>query len=345
MDIFKKAAAYLEFVDGGLGYSCSGGLMNDTDASTTIPYLLTAHHCISTQASASSLEAFFDYITPTCLGSNQPGLGTLPRVNGATLLATGGTTDFTLMRLPSLPAGRGLLGSTNQTVTNGTLLYRLSFPLGASMGYSVTSLSTGVATCIDASRPNFLYSVRSLGAIFEGSSGSPVMRADGMVVGQLTGSCGPTAQADEGCDSSNAIVDGAMAGSWNSIVQWLNPAPTGPSTCVASASSLCLGANGRFKVEATFDTGAQQGQAQVVKLTDDSGYLWFFGASNVEAVVKVLDACSYNSRFWVYAGGLTNVQVVLTVTDTKTGAVKTYTNPRNTAFQPIQDVGAFATCP
>ena len=347
MDVFKRAAAYLEFVDGGLGYSCSGGLMNDTDSSTNIPYLLTAHHCFSTQAAASTLEAFFDYITPTCSGSSQPSLSSLPRVNGATLLATGAPTDFTFLRLSSLPSGRGLLGATNQAVTNSTLLYRLSFPLGASMGYSVSTMSTSVDICSDAPRSRFLYSVRSLGAIFEGSSGSPVVRSDGLVVGQLTGSCGPMAQDDEGCDASNALVDGAMAaGTWAAVSQWLNPAPpTAPSTCTPSATTLCLGTGGRFKVEATYDTGTQSGQAQTVKLTDDSGYLWFFDASNVEAVVKVLDACGYNSRYWVYAGGLTDVQVVLTVTDTKTGTVKTYANPQKTAFQPIQDVNAFATCP
>lgn len=120
-----------------------------------------------------------------------------------------------------------------------------------------------------------------------------------------------------------------------------------PTTaCVPSATALCLN-QGRFKVEATFNTGTQQGQAQVVKLTDETGYLWFFNANNVEAVVKVLNACGIPGapRFWVFAGGLTNVQTVITVTDTATGAVKTYTNPQGTAFQPIQDTGAFATCP
>jgi hypothetical protein len=43
----------------------------------------------------------------------------------------------------------------------------------------------------------------------------------------------------------------------------------------------------------------------------------------------------------VFAGGLTNVDTTITVTDTQTGAVKTYRNPANTAFQPIQDTAAF----
>jgi hypothetical protein len=117
-----------------------------------------------------------------------------------------------------------------------------------------------------------------------------------------------------------------------------------PGPCVADADTLCLNAD-RFKVEATFDTGSQSGVAQVVELTQDTGYFWFFGASNVEAVVKVLNACAFNNRYWVFAGGLTDVRTIITVTDTQTGTVKTYENPQGTPFQPIQDTGAFATCP
>jgi len=64
-----------------------------------------------------------------------------------------------------------------------------------------------------------------------------------------------------------------------------------------------------------------------------------------EMVVKVLNACALNSRYWTFAGGLTDVNVILTVTDTQTGAIQTYTNPQGTPFQPIQDTNAFATCP
>lgn len=80
---------------------------------------------------------------------------------------------------------------------------------------------------------------------------------------------------------------------------------------------------------------------------DDYGVFFFFDPDNIEMVVKVLDACNlegFNS-FWVFAGGLTNVEVELTVTDTQTGQIKTYSNPLNTPFQPIQDTQAFATCP
>lgn len=117
------------------------------------------------------------------------------------------------------------------------------------------------------------------------------------------------------------------------------------ATCAAGPTSLCL-SGGRFRVDVTWKTpDGRTGAGQAVPLTADTGYFWFFDPSNVEMVIKVLNACGYNSRFWVYAGGLTNVQVNVTVTDTMTGTAKTYTNPQGTGFKPIQDSSAFSTCP
>jgi hypothetical protein len=116
------------------------------------------------------------------------------------------------------------------------------------------------------------------------------------------------------------------------------------TNCVPSTTALCLQGS-RFEVEATFQApGGAVSSAQTVQLTSDSGYLWFFTASNVEAIVKVLAGCALNQHFWVFAGGLTNVQTMIKVTDTQTGAVKTYTNPQKTPFQPLQDTNALP-CP
>lgn len=118
---------------------------------------------------------------------------------------------------------------------------------------------------------------------------------------------------------------------------------TGP--CVADLRTMCLN-GGRFRVQAAWSTGeGEDGEGWPVLLTDDSGYLFFFSPANIEAVVKVLDACAVNDRYWVFAGGLTNVRTLLSVTDTEEGRVKTYINPLGRAFQPIQDTAAFATCP
>lgn len=118
----------------------------------------------------------------------------------------------------------------------------------------------------------------------------------------------------------------------------------GGGVCTSTPTALCL-SNERFRVETFWrrPDGAT-GQGQAVRLTPDTGYFWFFDSANLEAFVKVLNACGAGSRFWVFAGGLTNVEVLLRVTDTATGQVKEYLNPLGTAFQPIQDTNAFATC-
>ena len=138
-------------------------------------------------------------------------------------------------------------------------------------------------------------------------------------------------------------------------VQYYYPAAT-TAVCTPDATTLCLNAS-RFKVQAQYTTAAgtppigqiesaeASGPGQAVALTSDTGYFWFFSPSNVEAIIKVVDGTVLNGKYWVFAAGLTNVNVVITVTDTKTGAVKTYTNPQGTAFQPIQDTGAFAMAP
>jgi hypothetical protein len=119
--------------------------------------------------------------------------------------------------------------------------------------------------------------------------------------------------------------------------------PEAASSCAANATTLCLN-GGRFRVTADWETSTAIGHGTAVPLSGDTGYFWFFSSSNVEAIVKVLDGCGVNQHDWVFAGGLTNVKVTLTVTDTQTGEVKTYVNPQGTAFQPIQDTSAFAGC-
>jgi PKD repeat protein len=119
----------------------------------------------------------------------------------------------------------------------------------------------------------------------------------------------------------------------------------GTGGCVPSPSTLCLNDN-RFAVSATFRTSqGQSGNAVGTELTQDSGYFYFFNPANIEIVVKVLRGCGLNQHYWVFGAGLTNVEVELQVTDSQTGTVKTYNNPQGTAFAPVQDTNAFATCP
>jgi hypothetical protein len=118
----------------------------------------------------------------------------------------------------------------------------------------------------------------------------------------------------------------------------------GGGTCQTDPNTLCL-LNGQYSVTASWvNTTGGSGNGTAIALTGDTGYFWFFDATNVECVVKVLDGCAIDNARWVFASGLTNVQVTLTVTDTVGGTVKTYTNPQGVAFAPIQDTAALP-CP
>jgi hypothetical protein len=114
---------------------------------------------------------------------------------------------------------------------------------------------------------------------------------------------------------------------------------------VADDDTLCLTAD-RFAVTVEWRTANDEGIGHAVELTDDTGYFWFFNAANVEVVVKVLDACpTVFESFWVFAAGLTDVEVDLRVTDTQADETVTYFNDLKQRFEPIQDTTAFATCP
>jgi len=123
-----------------------------------------------------------------------------------------------------------------------------------------------------------------------------------------------------------------------------------PFDCVEDDTTLCL-VDDRFQVKVDWATSqGTSGVGMAEELTPDTGYFWFFEEDNVEMVIKVLDACPLpeninGDRFWVFAGGLTNVEVNIEVIDSETGVVKNYSNPINTPFQPLQDTNAFATCP
>lgn len=111
------------------------------------------------------------------------------------------------------------------------------------------------------------------------------------------------------------------------------------------AGALCLN-NRRFAIRVTWRDF--QGNTGVGKLapisSDSSGLFWFFTAQNWEVLVKVLDGCSLNNHFWVFAAATTNVEYALHITDTQTGATRTYTNPLGTSAPAITDTTAFATC-
>ncbi len=124
------------------------------------------------------------------------------------------------------------------------------------------------------------------------------------------------------------------------------------STCTPNATTLCIddqAGDKRWQVRISYHTaqgGGLSGDGHAIPLASlgvsHGGLFWFFGADNPEVLVKVLNACTFNQKFWIYASATTNVAYTLTVTDTKTGRTKVYSNPDGKIPAPVQDTSALA---
>ncbi len=117
-----------------------------------------------------------------------------------------------------------------------------------------------------------------------------------------------------------------------------------PTDC---PGALCLNGE-RFRVDVAWrtpqgTTGSATAAPGIV--SDDSGVLYFFSPDNWEMLIKVLNGCTINGRYWVFFAATTDVGFRLEVTDTETGEVQQYTNQIGQAAQAITDTTAFATCP
>jgi lysyl endopeptidase len=376
LDSYRHAVAQLFFIDQNQGFVCSGGLLADTQSDFT-PYLLTANHCFADQSAASSLEAVFDYFTSSCNGT-PPDETTLPTANGAQLLATSPTSDFTFVQLTSapdtVPSGhRFFLGwnANAGALTQGTLLYRLSFPCPDCPSgnpdperYSQSFVQlddNNFPYCgnpqppgVPKPRPQFIYAQLQTGGTFGGSSGAPLLLGNGQVVGQLNGGCAfSDHDPNNGCDYANSEFDGAFSVTFPSIATWLNPT-VAPGSCVPGATTLCIDhspGDKRFKIQVSYATsqgGGLSGSGSAIPLSSlgvtEGGLFWFFGASNPEMLIKIIDGCALDSKFWVFYAATTNVGFVVTVTDTVALHQVVYTNHDLQAAAPLQDTSALP-CP
>jgi Concanavalin A-like lectin/glucanases superfamily len=137
--------------------------------------------------------------------------------------------------------------------------------------------------------------------------------------------------------------NGALAGSGVNYFTFPAVLSCGSST----ATSLCL--NGRFSVTAKYRTGAPgtaEGIAQTAACTNPgSGIFWFFDANTWEVMVKSINGCGLNSRYWLFTAATTNVFYRLEVFDVRAGVNKIYFNYPGPPAPAVTDTNAFATCP
>ncbi|MEX8192533.1 trypsin-like serine peptidase [Comamonas guangdongensis] len=176
-------------------YYCTGTLLNNTRLDYA-PYFLSANHCVSTQASATSLRTDWFFRSASC-NSTAPNPQTAARLQGAALLYATSVTDTSLMLLNETPpAGVTLAGwDARGTAAPGGAIYALHQPQGDYLKYSEgqiqrydnCSLSGGGISCASGSaQSDFLSVVWNRGTTEGGSSGSALF-IGGRVVGTLSG--------------------------------------------------------------------------------------------------------------------------------------------------------------
>ena len=222
-DAARLATGRMTYVVGGQAKNCTGTLLNDLDHETIVPYFLTAYHCISTQAVASTLQVDWAWEREYCGG---PLPTVLESTNGATLLATDDTddgNDMSFLRLNGpLPGGLALAGWTTGHPDSA---YGIHHPAGS--WKRVTYLS-GVGACpgCPLCGDTFDYDFYDMdnGIIEGGSSGSGIFNFSGQLFGQLNGYCclyASCAGEDISCSSVDEYV--AIYGEFETtypLIEW-----------------------------------------------------------------------------------------------------------------------------
>ena len=211
----------------GLSYLCTGTLLNDATTSKT-PYFLTANHCVSTQAQASTLITDWFYHSASC-GSSTVSTDTRRLTKGSTLLYSTASTDTSFVQLNEAPpAGVVYAGSYfGAALSARSGIAGVHHPSGDMEKLSVGTLKgygqCGNGTCLDTDvSSGTFYGVNwQHGTTEGGSSGSALFYSIGSqryVSGQLYG-------GNASCREPNGTdYYGRFDVSYKAkIKQWLNP--------------------------------------------------------------------------------------------------------------------------
>ena len=111
--------------------------------------------------------------------------------------------------------------------------------------------------------------------------------------------------------------------------------------CLESSRVSCL-QDGRFKVRAYYDHEENQNRSARIRdalVGDAASLFYFFTFDNPELMVKVVDGCALNGRYWVFGSAATDLDYRVTVEDKATGREKRY--ERNRSNPLIGDVVSF----
>ncbi len=226
--ITKRAVALILNVSSA---HCSGSLINNT-ANDGTPYFLTANHCIRNK-NLSKFVFIFNYETQNCDGTNgNNGLS----INGATLVASGASSDFALLKLSMPPplSYYPYYAGWNRIDQAASSAVSIHHPSGDYKKISICNTPLK-SSSYSESTSNTHWEVTSWdkGTTEGGSSGASLFNPNKQIIGQLEGGTASCSNRD-GYD-----VFGKISYSWtnennpspaNRLKDWLDPLNTGVTT-------------------------------------------------------------------------------------------------------------------
>ena len=112
--------------------------------------------------------------------------------------------------------------------------------------------------------------------------------------------------------------------------------------CVDGSGGDCLH-GGRFRVSATYRTSTGETKSASIRqayLGDSASLLYFLSADNPELLLKVMDGCASNGRYWVFGSAATDLEYEVEVADNRDGIVRTYARDRSNPL--IADTSSFS---
>lgn len=224
----SATAKYLVTSSNGITTQCTGILLSDLDASTRIPYMLTAAHCLDNgPQELRTMNSYWFFEKTSCNGTQVRSFVQL--TGGARFQSLNTDTDHALLRLnENPPQGAGLAGFDANPVTPGLTFITLHHPFG-----DVKKVSVGGTLDFSSflGRGSFITVQWDDGITEFGSSGAGGMTlgTDGtlFVRGGLQGGASSCA-APAGLDKYSRLD---LA--WPEIQPFLNPAVTPQNVALA----------------------------------------------------------------------------------------------------------------
>jgi hypothetical protein len=166
----KKSIAKMNFVDGSSGFVCTGTLINTERFPQA--FFMTAAHCISSQAAATTLTTLWFYESVSC-ASSLPNPGAEQLTGGAELIVTNPALDSTLLRLnDSPPAAAVYAGWNNAPLQSNAPVFSISHPTGDTSRWASGTYDGNDGRWTSPAIQEFNVVTLSKGFIEGGSSGS-----------------------------------------------------------------------------------------------------------------------------------------------------------------------------